>query len=907
MSTETRTGGVTVLGRMAETRGLTAYFVLALAAPPLVALTARQAYVRLHMPDVGLDVDSDLGVESIDRQRWPGIEQRDQVLAVDGVRLGEPKDFVTRALAREPGSDIAVTFRHDGREVTETAKARAVAGVDQLAVWARVVTAALLMAMGLVAFVMRPGVAVTWLLLLLAWDLGFFLLEKIGLYFDPRLYKQSTVYPWAIATSVGLHFLCFFPKRIDWVTQKRWRVAVLYIPVLLAPIVHAFSMVTFVSTVATLWGAVATAMVCVVVGVQYRQIRRTNDEEGRARHRALFVGFAGGLLIPGVWNWLRVSLDIWNSPWAAHYNALPLTLFVGVTAYAVVKHNALAIDRFTASVVGYGVTTIVLAAAFAGLLFLVPLLVDGAGKSPAVLVGVTALTFAGFSPAHRWIKRWVDRRFFRERADAATIADALRDLVLALQRSSRDEGVSAAFEATEILQADRVELWLLGDTAKELVLSRREGTPGGESTTITLDGPLGLALRSGITGGVEELSPHVLDPPAQGELWKHDLAMAAPVMVHGVVTGFLGVGRKRSGAGYELEELSFLTIVAAQLGSTLDRWRAESSKIDRYHIERRIGTGGMAEVFLAWQVGPGGFERKVALKRPLPHVSEEPNAVAAFLDEARLAAQLKHPNIAQVYDVGENAGRYFIVMEFVDGPSLRQVLRTLRERKERVPLRIACAIAESVLAALEYAHRRTDERGRALSLVHRDVTPRNVLLSRHGELKLVDFGIARAEFQLHVTRTGTIKGTLPYMSFEQAAGQELDRRADLYSAGVLAYELVTGKMAFPDGPSPERPTSAAALVNDVPSALDRVLARSLEYDAADRFNSASEQAQALRDALAPDLPASAVEIAAWLAETFPDIAPPPAVDRDAATQVDEPATDDDELTSALPRSEPEDS
>jgi serine/threonine-protein kinase len=348
--------------------------------------------------------------------------------------------------------------------------------------------------------------------------------------------------------------------------------------------------------------------------------------------------------------------------------------------------------------------------------------------------------------------------------------------------------------------------------------------------------------------------------------------MVAPVMVHGVVAGFFGVGRKRSGTAYVLEELSFLTIVAAQLGSVLERAQSESSQIDRYHLERRLGTGGMAEVFLAWQVGPGGFERKVAVKRPLPHVSEDPNAVAAFLDEARVAAQLLHPNIAQVYDVGESSGSYFIVMEYVDGPSLRQVLRQLEQEHRRVPLPIATSMIVSVLAALDYAHRHSDERGRPLELVHRDITPRNVLLNRSGQIKLVDFGIARAEFRLHVTRTGTVKGTLPYMSPEQAAGETLDRRADLYSAGVLYYELLTGEVAYPRGPSSRRPRRAHKYTSELPLALDPVLRRSMEYDVEQRYRTAADQARAVLKAILPAAPASAEEVAAWLVGVCPQYA-----------------------------------
>jgi hypothetical protein len=840
--------------------------------PVLVGLAARQAWVRTGLPDPGLELDADQRVEAFDA-RWKHVRKNDRVVALDERQLRDPADWVSRALSPRD-RPLLVRFERDGEQWTEAAPTTPIRALDRAAIWARIATGAALMVMGLVAFVLRPGASVTWLLLLLAWDLGLFLLQKIGMYFDPRLYKQLSIYPWAFATALGLHFLCFFPQKVAWIAERPWRASVFYLPVLAAPIVHALAAVTAMASIGTLWGAIANLLVLAMVVSQYARLRRSSDRKLRSQYRALLVGFAGGLLIPALWNWLRIALGVWNSPWAAHYNALPLVLFIGVTAYAVVRHNALAIDRFTAAVAGYVTTSVVLGATFAALLVGIPLLLgqSGIADSPVLLVAVTALTFAGFAPLHRRIKRWVDRQFFREQADAVQIADALRELVLTMQQSSRDEAVQAAFAAVNILKADRSELWLLGSDKQVLRLDRSSGHMAQSEEPLALDGALGKALVGGMTGGLAELSPRVFEPLAQEELWSRELAMAAPVMVHGVVAGCLGIGRKRSGAGYTLEELSFLTIVSAQLGSVLERADGDSSQIDRYQLERRLGTGGMAEVFLAWQVGPGGFERKVAIKRPLPHVSEDPNAVAAFLDEARLAAQLLHPNIVQVYDVGESAGSYFIVMEYVDGPSLRQLLRQLGQNGQRVPLPIAASLIVSVLAALDYAHRHSDERGRPLELVHRDITPRNVLLNRSGQVKLVDFGIARAEFRLHVTQTGTVKGTLPYMSPEQAAGKPLDRRSDLYSAGAVFYELLTGEMAYPRGPLPRRPRPAAGHVPELPLALEPVLRRAMEHDAARRFRTAAEQARAVLHAIRPRTPASSEQVSAWMLGVCPQYA-----------------------------------
>lgn len=208
----------------------------------------------------------------------------------------------------------------------------------------------------------------------------------------------------------------------------------------------------------------------------------------------------------------------------------------------------------------------------------------------------------------------------------------------------------------------------------------------------------------------------------------------------------------------------------------------------------------MAEVHLASQLGPGGFERRVALKHPLPHLAEDAESVAMFLDEARISAQLSHRNIVSVYEVDQHEGRYFIAMEYVDGQSLRALIKRSWELQRPVPLPVAGAIAREALAALAYAHDAPGPDGRPLQLVHRDVTPANILVTIRGEVKLMDFGIARAAERLAATRTGSVKGTLAFMSPEQARGQPVDRRADLYSFAATLYELLTLKRAFPDEP-----------------------------------------------------------------------------------------------------------
>jgi serine/threonine-protein kinase len=842
----TTNASMTVLGRLSRVRGFAAFLVLLVAAPILVGLATREAISRVALPDVGLDVDAELGVEARDG-RWTGVRQRDRIVELDGVAPRDPADWTARALSGGP-RPLAVTFERAGTRFTVVAASRPLVWVDRIAVFARIATALALMLMGLLVFVARPGTVTTWLMLVLSWDLGAFLLIKIGFWFDPHLVKEATVFPWGIATSVGLHLMTVFPARIEWFVVRPRRALLLYGGVVIAPFVQFFHLVTRASALATALTAIGVFVVIAVVVAQYRRVARSNDRRARSQYRALVVGFIVGLAFPALWNFFRISLDLWNSPWAAHYNALPLVVFIGVIAYAVVVHNALAIDRFTAAVVGYSLTTILVGGAFAGALIGIPLML-GSRASPTLLVTITALTFAGVAPIHRLLRRVVDRRFFRQQADAATIADALRDLVIGMQ-GARDDAIRTAFTGAGILQGDRIELWLLEPEVKALRLNRRYGLGDEHPEQIPLDGSLGHVLASGVSGGVRELAPRAFESAAQEDLLARELCMAAPIMLRGTVAGFLGVGRKRSGVGYTFEELSFLTIIGAQLGAVLERTESET-QIDRYHLERRLGTGGMAEVFLAWQVGPGGFERKVALKRPLPHVSEDPNAVASFLDEARLAAQLVHPHVARVYDVGERSGSYFIVMECVDGPSLRQVVRAAKKRAMTIPLPVATTIMLSVLSALEYAHAARDDAGRELKLVHRDVTPRNILLNRQGQPKLVDFGIARAQFQLHVTRTGTVKGTLPYMSPEQATDRPIDHRSDLYSAAVVFYELLTGEVAFPKGPGMRRPKPASTIATDVPASIDDVIKRATEASPANRYESAADFAAAITAAIRP--------------------------------------------------------
>ncbi len=279
---------------------------------------------------------------------------------------------------------------------------------------------------------------------------------------------------------------------------------------------------------------------------------------------------------------------------------------------------------------------------------------------------------------------------------------------------------------------------------------------------------------------------------------------------------------------------------------------APGTKLGRYRIVRRLALGGMAELYLARQEAEAGFRKMVALKRVLPHLAEDLNFVGMFLDEARLAASLVHPNIAQVTDFGSAGSEYFMVMEFVHGRSVSDLLRA-GARGDGIPLDCALAVVAGVASALHHAHEACDVEGRPLGLVHRDVSPSNILVSYEGSVKLVDFGIAKATANAAATRSRTIKGKLQYMSPEQAQGGAIDRRADVFSLGVVLYELSTGKRCF-------FAEGEFALLNKVadarfeppskcaprfPTALEPIVLRALAKDRDDRYATARDFQRAI--------------------------------------------------------------
>jgi hypothetical protein len=246
-----------------------------------------------------------------------------------------------------------------------------------------------------------------------------------------------------------------------------------------------------------------------------------------------------------------------------------------------------------------------------------------------------------------------------------------------------------------------------------------------------------------------------------------------------------------------------LAAVAAAMVGRVRRLVVDSRRRDllgKYVLGERIGAGGMAEVFRATYSPEGGFERQVAIKRILPSYAEDPEWVALFRREAQLGASLAHPNIVQVLDFGADGPTYFLAMEYVDGVSLSRLLKTLRARREPLSVASCLTVALAVLEALDCIHSRVGPVGQPMALVHRDVNPPNILLSRIGEVKLADFGVAKSLVDPTRTLSGIVRGKLGYVAPEQLLSQQVDARADLFALGVTLHEMLTGQRLF-QGPS----------------------------------------------------------------------------------------------------------
>lgn len=300
--------------------------------------------------------------------------------------------------------------------------------------------------------------------------------------------------------------------------------------------------------------------------------------------------------------------------------------------------------------------------------------------------------------------------------------------------------------------------------------------------------------------------------------------------------------------------------------------------LGKYEILRALATGGMAEIFVGRAHGIEGFEKVVVIKRLRPEVSADPQFVNMFMDEARVLSGLQHSNIVQIYDVGSSDGCFFFAMELLRGEDVRSIVKRVRRTSSSLPLEHAVFITMSLLAGLHYAHQKCSPDGVPLGIVHRDVSPSNVFVTYDGDVKVIDFGIAKTTIQSAQTRFGVVKGKIRYMSPEQCTSRAIDRRSDIFSAAIVLWELTTGRRLFSgsdydimkqiietDAPPPSR------FLPDCPPELERILVKGLQRDADERYSTAQEM-QADLDAFAREqrLSASSLALGRFMSDVFAD-------------------------------------
>src|SRR5689334_1079732 len=297
----------------------------------------------------------------------------------------------------------------------------------------------------------------------------------------------------------------------------------------------------------------------------------------------------------------------------------------------------------------------------------------------------------------------------------------------------------------------------------------------------------------------------------------------------------------------------------------------------KYLLLERVSVGGMAEVFIAKAFGVEGFERFLAIKKILPTMAEDQEFITMFIDEARISVQLNHANVVHIHELGKYEDAYYIAMEYVAGRDLRTILERYRRRKEIMPTAQAVFVASKMCEGLDYAHRKKDARGVDLGIIHRDVSPQNILCSYEGEVKIIDFGIAKAANRSQKTQAGILKGKFGYMSPEQVRGLPIDRRSDIFALGVILYEMLTGEKLFvgeSDFSTLEKVRNAEVASPrqfnpNIPAGLEKVVLKSLARETEDRYQWGSDLAEDLmRFLLAGDAIYSAKHLSSFMKEAF---------------------------------------
>ncbi len=288
----------------------------------------------------------------------------------------------------------------------------------------------------------------------------------------------------------------------------------------------------------------------------------------------------------------------------------------------------------------------------------------------------------------------------------------------------------------------------------------------------------------------------------------------------------------------------------------------EPQGFGRYVLVDKIAVGGMAEVFKAKSFSEGGFEKLLVIKRILNHLSENEEFVEMFIDEAKISVELQHPNIVQIFDFGKSGDNWYIAMELVEGKDAKGILRRLARRRKLMPTEFAILIAHETCKGLDYAHKKADLRGAPLHIIHRDISPSNLIVSYGGHVKVADFGIAKAQKSTYTTKDGVLKGKFEYMSPEQARGETVTPQSDVFACGIILHEMLTGRRLFKTDSDVKTLETIKAgkyprpsqINPQIPSSLDDLVMKALAVQPAERFRDAREMQAALLEELYPQTP-----------------------------------------------------
>lgn len=273
-----------------------------------------------------------------------------------------------------------------------------------------------------------------------------------------------------------------------------------------------------------------------------------------------------------------------------------------------------------------------------------------------------------------------------------------------------------------------------------------------------------------------------------------------------------------------------------------------SRRAGQYYLLEKIAQGGMAEIFKGLAYDQAGIKKTVCIKKILPHIAASREFIDMLVDEAKIAVKLSQGNIAQIYDLGKAGDDYFMVMEYVDGQTLSKIHRKCLRRNQKIPIPLVCYIISEIASGLNYMHRKSDDEGRPFNIIHRDISPQNIMVSYSGTVKIIDFGIAKAAVKIGHTESGILKGKFAYMSPEQAEGDALDHRSDIFSLGVIFHELLTGKRLFKAADNKEtlknvkrtKVPAPSRIAPEIPPELDAIILKALSRDRRHRYPFASD-------------------------------------------------------------------